>query len=70
VSSTALNSLIDELEDALDEAFTEEEERLTAERDFLLAVVGDEVEIETASTEQAALYLDYLLREYFPVEDE
>lgn len=70
MSSTALNSLIDELEDALDEAFTEEEERLTAERDFLLAVVGDEVEIETASTEQAALYLDYLLREYFPVEDE
>jgi len=70
VSSTALNSLIDELEDALDEAFTEEKERLTAERDFLLAVVGDEVEIETASTEQAALYLDYLLREYFPVEDE
>lgn len=70
MSSTALNSLIDELEDALDEAFTEEKERLTAERDFLLAVVGDEVEIETASTEQAALYLDYLLREYFPVEDE
>jgi hypothetical protein len=70
--SSALDTLADELGEALSEILDAEEERLTIERDFLLGVIDgtlDGVNLEDPSTELTVSLLSGYISDYLPVEE-
>jgi hypothetical protein len=75
VSTVALRSLLEEMEDAMEDLLDEEIERVESERDFLLAVLdgrtgGEGVSIEDVSTELTETYLTTALSVYIPIEED
>ncbi len=75
MSTVALRSLLEEMEDAMEDLLDEEIERVESERDFLLAVLdgrtgGEGVSIEDVSTELTETYLTTALSVYIPIEED
>lgn len=73
MSSRVLTSLLNEMEEALEEVLDDEIERVEGERDFLLSVLdgrADDVSVESTSTDVTTTYLSGYLSQYIPIAED